>query len=169
MYEFLKDVDFLEARKKQNHFLFKKVLTDVPTWDDILLNVEKSYEENLLIKYLPNFTIITHNGEKYIKSVFDLLQEIKKIDNSVNASAHVYISLTKFGKSFGKHKDNSDVFFWQIIGNTIWKIETEDGIEEYVMEVGDIIYVPRGIFHEVIPLSPRVGISLGLDYGSKHN
>jgi len=32
------------------------------------------------------------------------------------------------------------------------------------MSPGDFIYVPKNIFHEVIPLTPRVGISFGIDY-----
>ena len=32
--------------------------------------------------------------------------------------------------------------------------------EEYILNVGDLIYIPTGFHHEVVPLSPRLGISM---------
>lgn len=164
MYEFLQDTNFLEARKNRNCFLFEKVLMDVPTWNDVLMNIEKSVEEGSRVRFIPDFTIITSKGESHIKQAFNFLQQLKKLEESLDASAHVYIGLNKFAKSFGKHRDNSEVFFWQVIGSTTWKIQTSYALKEYTLEVGDVIYVPTFMEHEVTSLGPRVGISFGLDY-----
>jgi len=164
MYNFLKDPNFLNAKENKDYFLFKKVLPNVPSWDDVFINLQNSIEEQSPIKTIPKFTIITHNGHTHLKLASEFLNEIKKLNPALNASAHVYIGLTKFSESFGKHKDDSDVFFWQIIGNTNWKVSSLSGLKEHVLEVGDVIYVPNNMFHEVTSLGPRVGISLGLDY-----
>ncbi len=80
-----------------------------------------------------------------------------------NLSAHMYISLSKRSKTFDKHKDNSDVWFWQCIGKTKWEIFESDTIYSYILEPGDFIYVPKNMFHKTTPLSSRVGISFGVD------
>ena len=165
MYKSLEDENFLEARKNKQYYFFGRVLPNTPSWDDVLMNLEKSIEEKSQIKIGPYFSLVTHNGHKHIKLAAEFLDEIKKFDVSLIGSAHVYIGLTKFSESFGKHKDNADVFFWQIIGSTSWKVFTQTGIKEHTLNVGDVIYVPRYMEHEVTSLCPRVGISFGLDYG----
>jgi ribosomal protein L16 Arg81 hydroxylase len=166
MYKFLENKEFLEARRNKQPYLFRGVLPDAPSWDDVLKNLEKSLEEQSLIKVGPYFSIVTHNGDKHIRLAGELLEEIRKLDPSLSGSAHVYIGLTRFSESFGKHKDNADVFFWQVIGSTHWKVFSQAGVKEHTLGIGDVLYVPRYMEHEVTSLSPRVGISFGLDYGS---
>ena len=166
MYEFLEDERFLEARKNKQYFFFGSIPLATPGWDDVFGNLEKSIEEQSLVKIGPYFSLVTHNGDKHIKRAGEFLNEIRKLDTSLSGSAHVYIGLTKFSESFGKHKDNCDTFFWQAIGSTSWKVFAQTGVKEHVLNAGDMIYVPRYMEHEVASLSPRVGISFGLDYGS---
>lgn len=166
MYKFLEDKEFLEARGSKQPYYFRGVLPNAPSWDDVLRNLEKSLEEQSLVKVGPYFSIVTHNGDKHIRLAGELLDEIRKLDPALGGSAHVYIGLTRFSESFGKHKDNADVFFWQVIGSTHWKVFAPAGVKEHTLTTGDMLYVPRYMEHEVTSLSPRVGISFGLDYGS---
>jgi ribosomal protein L16 Arg81 hydroxylase len=166
MYEFLQDKDFLDARKQKQDFYFRGVLPITPSWEDVFTDLEQSLEERSLVKVGQNFSVITHNGHKHIRLAAQFLDVIGKLDPSLSGSAHVYIGLTRFSQSFGKHKDNSDVFFWQIIGSTHWKVFPQTGVKEHTLKAGDVLYVPRYMEHEVTSLCPRVGISFGLDYGS---
>lgn len=161
-YNFLNDPAFLNARDNKKHFLFKNVNLVPPTWGQIIDTVDTSLRENLLIKITDNFGIITHNGQR-IENVNTLITHVSAITNSKNVSAHCYISLTSFSKSFGKHKDSSDVWYWQAIGSVKWSVY-DDACYEYVLEPNDIVYVLASMYHESVPLTPRVGISLGLDY-----
>lgn len=166
MYKFLEDGKFLEARKNKRYYFWHKVLLDTPSWDDVLKDLEISIEENSPIKIGQYFSIITHRGDRHIQLAAEFLDEIKKLDASLPGSAHVYTGLTKYSQGLGKHNDNADVFFWQIIGSSSWKVSTQAGIKEHALTVGDVIYVPRYMDHEVTSLGPRVGISFGLDYGT---
>jgi mannose-6-phosphate isomerase-like protein (cupin superfamily) len=150
-----------------SHKYIKKFLTKVPDWKKIIYNIDLNIQNKQLIKSLPDYGIVLHNTFN-IEEVDFILKEIENNNPNNSYSAHVYISLSKESKTFGKHKDESDVWYWQCIGSTQWKIFEFNETISYILEPGDIIYVPRGIFHDVIPLSPRVGISFGLDYLNKN-
>lgn len=86
-------------------------------------------------------------------------------------SANAYLSFSGDG-TFGEHWDTHDVFAVQMIGRKQWRIfpptfplpltyQTHDrsGHQcpaepaiEMVMEEGDVLYLPRGWWHHVIPL-----------------
>ena len=86
-------------------------------------------------------------------------------------SGNAYMSFSGAG-SFGQHWDTHDVFVIQLIGRKRWKVfaptfplpltyqthdrsgqscPTEPAVD-LVLEQGDIMYVPRGWWHDVIPL-----------------
>lgn len=97
-------------------------------------------------------------------------------------SGNAYMSFAGDG-SFGKHWDTHDVFVIQLIGRKRWRVfaptlplpltyQTNDRSGhtcpaeptlEFIMEEGDVLYVPRGWWHHVIPL--EVG-SFHLSVGS---
>ena len=54
-----------------------------------------------------------------------------------------------------------DVWCWNILGKTKWTVEGRQRVFEKVLEPGELIYVPRGMWHDTTPMSPRVGISFG--------
>lgn len=86
-------------------------------------------------------------------------------------SGNAYMSFTGDG-SFGKHWDTHDVFVIQLIGRKQWRIYSPtwtlpltyqtnersghtcpaEPAFELIMEEGDVLYVPRGWWHHVIPL-----------------
>jgi len=146
-----------------SHKYIKKFLTRVPDWKKIISNIDLNIQYKISTKSLPGGGIVLHDIFN-IEEVEFILNEIKNNNPNNNYSHHVYISLSKKSKTFGRHKDKFDVWYWQCIGSTQWKIFESNENISYILEPGDIIYVPRGIFHDVIPLSPRVGISFGLDY-----
>lgn len=97
-------------------------------------------------------------------------------------SSNAYMSFAGDG-TFGQHWDTHDVFVIQLIGRKRWRIfpptfplpltyQTNDKsgqscptepAAEFILEEGDVMYVPRGWWHHVIPL--KVG-SFHLSVGS---
>jgi len=97
-------------------------------------------------------------------------------------SSNAYLSFAGDG-TFGKHWDTHDVFAIQLIGRKRWRVfaptfplpltyQTHDRSGhtcpaeptfELTLEEGDVLYIPRGWWHHVIPL--RVG-SFHLSVGS---
>jgi ribosomal protein L16 Arg81 hydroxylase len=59
--------------------------------------------------------------------------------------------------TFGNHVDTMEVIYWQCQGQTLWIIDQR---EQHILKPGDLITVPAGTYHNVIPLTPRLGISM---------
>ena len=49
-----------------------------------------------------------------------------------------------------------DVYYWKCQGVTQWIVEDKN----VILNPGDLIYIPSGMYHSVTPLSPRLGISM---------
>lgn len=123
---------------------------DTPSWDQVIENLNLSIFNKQLVKSNSSGFFVSHNAY--------MIPKVKQVMNVLNFnSAHLYINFIYNGETFGKHVDKVDVKFWQIIGKTKWIINDK----EYILERGDLINVPKGIYHEVIPMEPRAGISFG--------
>lgn len=116
-------------------------------------------------------TLILNKINGHLPEINDLCKEIAQFVG-VKTNANGYVAFSGDG-SFGKHWDTHDVFAVQIIGKKLWKIfkptfekpmphqgsKEHNGdcpttpILEIVLEAGDILYLPRGWWHEVVPIS----------------
>jgi ribosomal protein L16 Arg81 hydroxylase len=74
-----------------------------------------------------------------------------------------YISLSSESATYGRHNDVMDVWCWQMTGYTLWKVEGHKRNFEKVLEPGELIYVPRGMWHDTKPMTPRAGLSFGAE------
>ena len=129
---------------------FKNYNKDVLSWDEIINELWKAVDENQHVKQnLPAF-FVTHEAHK-MKKVKSILKKLKL------KYAHLYISLTKNSESFGRHCDEDDVYFLLQQGKTQWNFDDGTSI---ILNPGDLIYVPKKIYHEVISLTPRAGLSM---------
>ena len=161
MFDFLKDTNFLNAFNSEEHFYFKNVNLPLLTWDAFIDQIDKAINNNDPIRYSNNYGI--NLFQMYESDLVDnFLKEYSKLNNKFTSSAHIYMSLSTLSEGLGRHNDPSDVLYWQVIGKTLWVVE--DKIQKtYVLEPNDAIYIPYRMWHTVIPLTPRVGISLGID------
>ena len=161
---FLQDKIFLEKRNKNQHYFFdtnEEPLT--LSWDTVIDCLNYNIVNNLSVKVLPNFGIVIYNYNNNT-SIKKILKAFSLLDATVPVSAHLYISFTDVSGTFGRHNDTSDVLFWQSIGSTKWIIEEKTETYTYILKPNDFIYIPKNMYHTVIPLTPRVGVSFGLDY-----
>ena len=123
----------------------------VPSWKSILNNFNYSAVNKNLIKFKPLSFFVSHDAH--------LIDEVKNVLNILNLKvAHLYLNFAVEKNTFGKHKDNVDVWFWQVQGETKWEFDNE----QYTLNQGDLIFVPQQVYHNVIPLTPRAGISMSL-------
>ncbi len=163
MYNFLTDPKFVQHRLDGDCYLFEDIQHPLPTWEDVIENLNTSIKNEWEVKFLPHHGFVTHNTEM-MPYVGELLEYISTTDSNVPSSAHCYFSLTEFSHTFGHHNDSSDVFFWQIIGKTEWTVESKNGTMVYILKPNDLLFVPKGMWHNTKPVTPRAGISFGLDY-----
>lgn len=156
-----------EAFAKKRHLFVKSALMadELPSWQDVLDDLSLNFTENAPtspINVLDDLGFVTYRGERLPK-VERIRQVVAKFDTNLPCSAHLYISLMSFSKTFGRHKDSTDVFYIQALGKTHWVID-DDGTHEYDLTVGDMLFIPAEMFHASQPLTPRVGLSIGLDH-----
>lgn len=151
--------NFFEISK--HHKFLKQSNYVTPSWDSVIGNFDRNVRENLPIKVMDNFGIVTHNTLDIVEihPIFNVLQEKYPY---LSTSAHAYISFSSKSSTFGKHKDDTDVWVWGCIGITKWTV-FDDEVHEYYLHPGDIIYVPREMYHDTQPITPRVSISFGVD------
>lgn len=122
---------------------------DVVDWTETFLNYDKSVHLGKLIKFnYPGF-FVSHEGHE--------IDKVKNVLKDLECNyAHLYFNISTKAETFGKHKDTIDVYYWQCQGVTEWTVEDKT----VILNPGDLIYVPSGMYHSVLPLSPRLGISM---------
>ena len=69
---------------------------------------------------------------------------------------HVYVSY-KDGKSFKKHNDQAINYIIQCQGKSRWIVEN---CFDVILDKGDLIYIPYEWYHQCIPLTKRISISI---------
>jgi hypothetical protein len=98
---------------------------------------------------------------QYFKELFPTHQ-IKAIINLVGNESKYWV-----------HKDDHDVVSWHCVGQVEWriyhnlnpedydKLELEDkDFESYILNPGDLFYVPKGMAHQVVIEHPRASLIL---------
>lgn len=80
-------------------------------------------------------------------------------ENKKRSNIVLFFSFTAGGKGLA-HKDEEDVTILGLYGKTLYIVEDN----HYIVEKGDVIYIPSGVVHRAIGLSPRIVMSFGV-YG----
>lgn len=161
MFDFFYREDFLNAFHQGRHFYFKHLHLPLLKWEDIIQAFNDNFKNNGIIKNLKNYGLVFHDCST-IPITLELLKAFSSLDSGSTGSAHAYVSLTEQSSSFDRHCDSANVFYWQVIGSSKWIVEDKITVE-YNLSPNSAIYIPKAMFHEVIPLEPRVGISFGLE------
>ena len=80
---------------------------------------------------------------------------------------NVYASPVAGSKSFSAHGDSTENFLFHTHGKTKWTMykqfspdKPDDILEEFILDAGDLLYIPQGQFHEVEALSARILCSI---------
>lgn len=124
---------------------------NVPSWNEILKNFDNSVLNNEQVKHNCLGFFASFNAHR--------IKKVKKIMKKLNAiDAHMYINITKKGDTYGNHYDDVNVYYWQCQGQTKWIFNESN--QQFLLSKGDLIIVPKGTYHNVIPLTPRVGVSM---------
>jgi len=114
-------------------------------------------------------TLVLNRIESYEPQFKSLCTEVAQLAG-LPTTSNAYLSFTGSG-SFGKHWDTHDVFAIQLIGRKRWQVfeptwllplpqHTSSSFGPHtgalridtVLEPGDVLYIPRGWWHEAIPL-----------------
>ena len=121
------------------------------SWKEAFSNFNDSISKKEFIKNIEGF-FVSHNAER-ISLVQDVLNDLEC------RVAHLYIGIDVTNPGFGNHVDEDDVWFWQNKGISRWDFNNGDS---YTLNEGDLIYVPKGVYHKVSTIEARFGISMSL-------
>ena len=166
---FLHDSNYLAARNNEDYYHFGRIPIQPPSWEEILQEFNREYlihlqkGESNIFKYQERLGFVLHQMQG-IPIVDQILREIARSHNirqRQNFTALGYISLSSESATYGRHRDVMDVWCWQMTGHTLWKVEGRKRNFEKVLEPGELIYVPRGMWHDTKPMTPRAGLSFG--------
>lgn len=146
---------------KTYHQYLPGFYSNVPTWDDVIRNIDHSIQVHAEMRGLKFFGMVCKDASMITQKDYieDLI--LKHNPDRLLTKTQLYLSMSSKSQGFGKHNDTTDVWFWQCIGQTTWTVyDTETVI--YTLSPGDMIYVPKAMYHDVKPLSPRAGLSFGI-------
>ena len=132
-----------------DYLFIKDFDKQVLSWDDVFHNFNESASRNELIKFKQLAAYVIHNAHR--------IEKLKTILHKLNCTvAHIYINLCAEKINFGRHDDDMDVWFWQCQGRSKWVLDDA----QFILEPSDLIYVKKGIHHNVSALGPRAGVSM---------
>jgi 50S ribosomal protein L16 3-hydroxylase len=123
-----------------------------------------------------NWTLLVQDVEKHYAPLQDLMQQFSFIPNW--RLDDLMISFAASGGSVGPHTDQYDVFLLQAEGRRRWQIARsfEPGLiencplnvlkkfeteQEWVLEPGDMLYLPPNVAHHGVALEPGMTWSIG--------
>jgi len=151
-----------ESRTLAKHYVFH--MPDLPdlSWDEVVSCMNYNVKEKIPHKTQENLGLVLHSCSNLPK-ILDVLDEFAILQPEKNPTAHLYISFSEKSKTFGWHKDFTEVIFWQAIGTTLFSVKQDDTVFKYELHPNDVIYIPKGMWHSTEPLTSRVGVSMGFD------
>jgi ribosomal protein L16 Arg81 hydroxylase len=115
-------------------------------------------------------TLVLNRAEVYMSAAKQLCTQVGQFARQP-ATGNAYVSFSGKG-TFGKHWDTHDVYAVQLIGKKLWQLypptqplplshQTSRRMQqecppvpafECVLAAGDLLYIPRGWWHQVTPL-----------------
>jgi mannose-6-phosphate isomerase-like protein (cupin superfamily) len=175
--------DILKENKANNKLVvLKDFCKDVPSWQEIIDYIDKSsnvtdsrmpaepneydkalggvYVGNVLIKQNFYFYLAMHghvsNATEEIEKAFQDIYPDKE-----GGLSSMYVNFSSNLSNIPQHFDAHDNFHWQCIGSTTWHCEDKT----YVVNPGDMVYIPSKSYHGVDFSMPRaaIGFSWNLD------
>ncbi len=110
-------------------------------------------------------SIILPFAEYQKKEMVDICGEFERYFKQ--GQSNIYCSPKKNSKSFPAHSDNTENFLFHTEGKVKWTIYKEfapskpkEILEEFILEAGDLLYIPQYQYHKVDTIGPRILISI---------
>jgi hypothetical protein len=133
-------------------------------------------------------TLVVNRFENYSLRAMRFCNDVRRF-SGLPTAGNAYLSIGGRG-TFGRHWDTHDVFAVQLLGRKRWLVypptfplpldmHRSEGsgaicpptpVLDCVLETGDLLYVPRGFWHHVMPLDgPSLHLSVGTYAPSVHD
>lgn len=179
------------TEKMESHRLLPNNSNSLLCWDEVFELIQIFYYEPSLSKYMrfveeaselqhikDNSTINSTKSISLMRVPYCGIDTIEKRFNDMYSTLGIddykqqkekelykpdmalYFSFIPAASSHGVHRDVAHIFHWQQLGYSQWTVYDKE-THNYVLKPGDCIYVPPGMYHKVVPVTARAGISIG--------
>lgn len=136
--------------------------------------------ENLPPAKKPNWTLLVQGVDLHLEVIHTLLQRFRFVSDA--RLDDIMISIASDGGGVGPHWDSYDVFLLQVQGQRRWRVgptgypaelpATVPGLplkivaqpqfdREFVLDPGDMLYLPPGWVHDGVAIGPCTTLSVG--------
>jgi ribosomal protein L16 Arg81 hydroxylase len=162
------------AVENKNPIHIKKQISVLPGWSDIINSIDSAMKEDSIqesptnceqignVRFLDRLLLVVNHAERYEYPVLNEINEYFKSLDVELLKALVIVHFSTSQKTTGRHYDEKSVMYIQLINSVVWNV-WENGVKkEFILEPGDIIFMPKMTEHEVIPLMPRAAITFGV-------
>ena len=176
------------AKNINKPVLFKGILKDTPDWNYVMKYLDKKFNETPIYdvkhyEFLKNknkeIVPIFKYGDFDLQAWFINLPECNQMSKifSLNEkhvndmNFKILIDFLGTGENNTIHKDHSEVYSWTWINSIEYRIYEDNDYpfeqsldihnqpyESFIIEAGDVLYMPKGIIHQSIINEPRVSL-----------
>lgn len=176
-----------KARDEGKPLLLKGILKDTPSWDYVMKYVDIKFNELPKYDVNNDHFLKNKNNIRvpmFQSGMFDLqmwfidlpecneMSEMFSLTNKVDSSAYkILIDFLGSGHSNNIHKDHSEVYSWTWLNSVEYRIYQDKDYpfeqaidihdqpyESFVIESGDVMYMPKATVHQSIINNPRVSL-----------
>lgn len=178
--------NIIEAEDKNVALIFKNFVDSrfIPSWDELLNCIYNECEKESKNKINEDLETLIGNvifrqplfmttnldqnsSEKYFPKIYNFINEVANNHDIQLTFVGPKISIGPF--TVGSHVDNWPGFSLQAQGKTRWTFSDarlgsleEKYVEVFDAEQGDLLFFPKGLFHEVKVNSPRASMQFNV-------
>lgn len=118
-----------------------------------------------LIHFWGEFNLVASKVKGHFKNMEYFKKTITEVYDGELTDVTAVLSVTDWDPSSTRHFDDADVMNLQCLGKTLWRVaENREGPdEEFIIEPGDIMVVPKNLWHEVTAIGPRANLIFGYE------
>ena len=177
--------DIINSKKNNKILLIKNFCNEVSSWGNFINIIDNNSDTPDKIKIFNKMLWENDNevdklptknemlsGNILIKECFYMhidivnktniyLNSVEEIENGFNREFGInggltnsYLNLTKNISNTELHKDETDNFYWQNIGSVEWITKNES----FIVNPGDLVFIPSGVHHGVNLFEPRASL-----------
>jgi hypothetical protein len=165
---------FEKAVADHKPLILENIYSDVPSWDRVLKNIDYAYnteKKNIsiynqmdLICFNALASVVLRDGSIFydhnglIPESDSLVKTLNEVIGKDAVGGKALINLVSNEADYWMHADDHDVISWQVLGKVEYRFSESKEAKPYLIHVlnpGDVVYIPTGVFHEVSILEPR--------------
>jgi ribosomal protein L16 Arg81 hydroxylase len=162
--------EFNKIKSGDKVVLFKNAFPIVPTWEEF--DFQRKNNKRPVRWDNPDLTVSFETLGSPIMSEFESFKTFRDILAEIwgwqlwDEPALIMATNLEAVSGLGAHFDPCEQIHWNCIGSTLWKIYEDDYqtvTEEFILEPGDVIFLPTGRIHGVSSITtPRAGIAFSV-------